>query len=228
MAVGSVDNERPHNTGPTNGGGPSGIVLSVLATGAVIAALGIWILVVLQLSSPSIDTTKTQVWGQIGDSFGVVSALFAALAFFGLLYTIRLQRRELKESADAQAKQIELSVLATLTDAYNQEIAVMEQGKFRGLLHRAYKDVIGWGGGEVAPEMNSTEEIQMRDRIINKGLQSESFKHTKYTENKKEGYSPDEEAAFRNTFNRWLLLRQRRDEVILEVKTKRATIGTDH
>ena len=34
--------------------------------------------------------------GQVGDSFGAISALFGGLAFAGLIYTIYLQRNELQ------------------------------------------------------------------------------------------------------------------------------------
>lgn len=36
-----------------------------------------------------------EVSGQFGDSFGVISSFFSALAFAGLIYTILLQRKEL-------------------------------------------------------------------------------------------------------------------------------------
>jgi hypothetical protein len=43
--------------------------------------------------------------GQLGDSYGWLTSLFTALAFAGLLYTILLQRKELKETKEEFKKQ---------------------------------------------------------------------------------------------------------------------------
>lgn len=43
------------------------------------------------------DVNKTDA-GQRGDTFGILNSLFAALAFAGLVYTILLQQKELKET----------------------------------------------------------------------------------------------------------------------------------
>ena len=43
--------------------------------------------------------------GQLGDTFGVINSLFAGLAFAGLVYTILLQRKELKETRDEFVQQ---------------------------------------------------------------------------------------------------------------------------
>jgi hypothetical protein len=43
--------------------------------------------------------------GQLGDTFGVVNALFSGLAFAGLIYTIHLQRHELS----LQRRELELT-----------------------------------------------------------------------------------------------------------------------
>jgi hypothetical protein len=77
--------------------------------------------------------------GQFGDLFGGVNALFTGLAFAGVIYTILLQRSELKlqreelrltreelhRSADAQLEQVkrleeaaELSAISTLVNTY--------------------------------------------------------------------------------------------------------------
>jgi hypothetical protein len=43
--------------------------------------------------------------GTFGDSFGTINALFSGLAFAGLLYTIRLQKKELKDTRKEFEKQ---------------------------------------------------------------------------------------------------------------------------
>lgn len=70
--------------------------------------------------------------GQVGDSFGAISALFGGLAFAGLIYTIylqrnelQLQREELKLQREEMAKSREqLSKQVTFLKAqYNADIA---------------------------------------------------------------------------------------------------------
>ena len=43
--------------------------------------------------------------GQVGDKYGSVNALFSGLAFTGLIVTIFLQRRELKQNTEELANQ---------------------------------------------------------------------------------------------------------------------------
>lgn len=71
--------------------------------------------------------------GQFGDSFGVINALFSALAFLGIIITILLQkeelelqreeikqnREELKRQADALENGLNLDAYTSLLNAYS-------------------------------------------------------------------------------------------------------------
>ena len=119
-----------------------------LLTKLILLVVGIWILSAV-LILVGLDDWSDR--GTFGDLFGAVNALFAGLAFAGLIYTIVLQKRdlemqreeiaqnrlELKKSAKAQQKseralseQVEqmkitarLNALKTLIDYYNVQIA---------------------------------------------------------------------------------------------------------
>lgn len=60
-----------------------------------------------------------QARGTVGDSFGAVNALFAGLAFAGVLYSLNLQRQELKSQREevAQARALNEAQLAEMRAA---------------------------------------------------------------------------------------------------------------
>lgn len=67
----------------------------------------------------------------LGDSFGLINALFSGLALIGVVITVLLQQREMKEtryefkkSANAQERTAELTALSTLLDEYNNRYAL--------------------------------------------------------------------------------------------------------
>lgn len=104
-------------------------ILIILSSLAAVAAVGI--LAVLYLSN------EWPTRGQIGDSFGLLNALFSGLAFAGLLYAILLQREELSlqrqeltltrqelaRSAEAQASAASGQQNLVLLNAYSGLLA---------------------------------------------------------------------------------------------------------
>ena len=72
---------------------------AILAKIVIILWLVAWIVALLYK-----DTWTER--GQLGDMFGAVNALFSGLAFAGIIYTILLQRVELK----AQRKELRLNM----------------------------------------------------------------------------------------------------------------------
>ena len=117
-----------------------------------IAILLAWLLptAIVVLASKGTETAS-----QFGDAFGMVNALFTALAFGGVIYTVLLQRRELglqrleleltrdelKRSADAQEKSeaalrkqaeslllaAQLNAIVARIDVYDLQIADNER-----------------------------------------------------------------------------------------------------
>jgi len=62
-----------------------------------LAIVGIWFGFAWYLKRNYFDASA-ETAGQLGDTFGVINSLFSALAFAGLFYTIRLQKKELHET----------------------------------------------------------------------------------------------------------------------------------
>ena len=137
----------------------------VLAISVVIALQVGWLLGLLLLfgllEKASLSSLNMSSLGQAGDLFGGVNALFTGLAFAGLVFTIMLQRRDLQmqsealdlqskelaatraevqKSAEAQDKQVSLSVIATLVDIYTMQRDIMERGGLRGELWRVERE----------------------------------------------------------------------------------------
>lgn len=67
----------------------------ILLGSALLAATAWGICFVLTYHSPYCETDRA-IWGQFGDTFGVVTSLFSALAFIGVVYTGILQREQYK------------------------------------------------------------------------------------------------------------------------------------
>jgi len=71
---------------------------------AILAVLGLWLwwyYMASYLSSiPLATVSSIEAWGTFGDSFGSLNTLFTGLAFIGLVYTIHVQRKEMKETSE--------------------------------------------------------------------------------------------------------------------------------
>lgn len=59
----------------------------------------------LRLCCASLGRQTRAEWGEFGDAFGVVTSLFTALAFAGLIATVVLQSVELRETRKQLAEQ---------------------------------------------------------------------------------------------------------------------------
>lgn len=78
----------------------------MLLLGAGFVVLGLWVscFVIVYMARSS---TSFEKYGLFGDSFGAVNALFSGLALIGVVVTVYLQSKDLKESVTAQKKSAE-------------------------------------------------------------------------------------------------------------------------
>lgn len=90
---------------------------------------------------PFFGIDKPTKFAELGDAFGVFNALFSALAFAGVIYTILLQRDELelqRKELELQRKQMQRSNeiqqtmfmherTSTLTESLNQALKIENQ-----------------------------------------------------------------------------------------------------
>jgi hypothetical protein len=126
------------------------IIRSRVAVVIVTGILVLWVIPAVIIWKSGKEWTVDKV-GQFGDSFGVVNALFSAIAFGGIIYTIlqqrrelrlqsfelRMTRKELKRTAEAQEKSehalrmqadslllaAQLNALVARINVYDQQIA---------------------------------------------------------------------------------------------------------
>lgn len=92
----------------------------VLALLGVVAVQAIYGFVILTWVGPDMAT-----WGQFGDIFGGINALFTGLAFAGVIYTILLQRRELGLQRDEL--RLTRDELARSATAQNEQVAQLKE-----------------------------------------------------------------------------------------------------
>jgi hypothetical protein len=112
----------------------------IIGIGIVVALQVIWFLFVFFFVVPRDMPAR----GQFGDLFGGVNAFFTGLAFAGLVFTILLQRYDLRSQGKELRESTRLSIMATLADIYTRQIDVMERGNFRGHLWKAECGVHTW------------------------------------------------------------------------------------
>jgi hypothetical protein len=67
---------------------------------------GAWLFIDNYINIGSTDIDKFAARGQFGDKFGAVNALFAGLAFAGIIFTIFLQSREIKQTKTMLEEQL--------------------------------------------------------------------------------------------------------------------------
>jgi len=163
-----------------------------LLIGAVSGTVALLVLGLGPLSEWQWDTL-----GQVGDFFGGV---FTGLAFAGLIITILIQRRELRNAEKEQAAQLELSVMATLVDIYSSRIHVMEQGQLRSRLWTAKNVVINWG--------KESGEPRDDEEALDMGMESNQYKEYRnkvfHFRNKDGTYTNDPDPLFRSSFEEWI------------------------
>ena len=106
----------------------------------VIALIGSWVFLILNFyfvhlvpSRPIPDLAKQ---GQFGDAFNSVTSLFSALALLGVVLTILLQMKDMREAGASQERQLEvthttarLQALVSLMDTTHRRMDRVEEGQ---------------------------------------------------------------------------------------------------
>jgi len=108
------------------------ITMGVVVVAIVFGYLGVLLYLTSPISSYSMSSAAI-----LGDSFGIVNALFSGLAFAGLIVTVLLQREELRESREIFKAQKFEDAFYRLLDFYRNnlnEISItVEQKKVSGI-----------------------------------------------------------------------------------------------
>lgn len=84
---------------------PSEVLIPVLS---VLVVISLWFLSYFAITVHISGEDTSELWakrGQLGDMFGAVNAMFSGLAFAGIIFTIYLQRQELR----AQRQELQLT-----------------------------------------------------------------------------------------------------------------------
>jgi len=106
--------------------------MGVVVVAIVFGYLGVLLYLTSPISSYSMSSAAI-----LGDSFGIVNALFSGLAFAGLIVTVLLQREELRESREIFKAQKFEDAFYRLLDFYRNnlnEISItVEQKKVSGI-----------------------------------------------------------------------------------------------
>ena len=66
---------------------------------------GAWRWIDTNITASTVTATDAAVRGQFGDQFGAINALFSGFAFAGIIFTIFLQRRDLRETREAMSQE---------------------------------------------------------------------------------------------------------------------------
>ncbi len=94
--------------------------------------------------SPDPDVHRQAYLGAIGDSFGALNTLFSGLAFAGIIISIFLQSKELKETREEVKNQGEQ--LKSQAETMDRQLAVMDKQAFETTFFQMLKlhqDVVG-------------------------------------------------------------------------------------
>ncbi|WP_154203583.1 putative phage abortive infection protein [Vibrio harveyi] len=116
--------------------------ISIAMGAAVVAIVFGYLGVLLYLTSP-ISSYSMSSAAILGDSFGIVNALFSGSAFAGLIVTILLQREELRESREIFKAQKFEDAFYRILDFYRNnlnEISItVEKEKLTGIAALSYQ-----------------------------------------------------------------------------------------
>ena len=103
---------------------------------ASIVAIGLWVVVLcitLGVFFCGAEGTASR-WGQFGDAFGVVNALFSGLALLGVIAAVLLQREDLdaslkaqRETNEAQRTGAKIAALAAALEAKSRARELFEK-----------------------------------------------------------------------------------------------------
>ncbi|MBX3384508.1 MAG: hypothetical protein KF864_13480 [Phycisphaeraceae bacterium] len=114
---------------------------AIIVGGAWLTMLGITLVVFVNACESTVAR-----WGQFGDAFGTVNALFSGLALLGVVYAILLQREDIeiqrvdlkasveaqKEAAVAQASQARIAALSAALAAKKETAESLEEAARHG------------------------------------------------------------------------------------------------
>jgi hypothetical protein len=209
--------------------------LLILAIFVVVALQFIWLFLVLNLNFGEKPLKADMASrGQFGDLFGGVNALFTGLAFAGLLFTIALQRYDLKiqraaleDQAELLQESTRLSVMATLADIYTRQIDVMERENFLRHLWKAECGIHTLAKEAFPGNKKATESFMKTDYYIN--LMEDVAPYITFPDPYEAPVAPelrDEEATergmknplFRTSYEKWLHYHRELDRLSLELE----------
>src|SRR5258706_6055601 len=104
--------------------------------------------------------------GQFGDMFGAVNALFTALAFAGLIYTVLLQRdqlalqqEEIVESGKTQ-EQLVAQQIAAQQELFERQKAFQDEQRLKQVEHELKLEQLRQDFEKTAEEMRKSREEQ--------------------------------------------------------------------
>lgn len=93
------------------------IVAGLITVAIILGYLSLLLYVTKPISSYSMSSAAA-----LGDSFGIINALFSGLAFAGLIITVQLQRQELRESREIFKSQKFEDAFYRLLDYYRNNL----------------------------------------------------------------------------------------------------------
>jgi hypothetical protein len=102
---------------------------------AVLFAINVW-------SVLSLDRPTNLAWNELGDSMGLLNALFSGLAFVGFLVSLTWQRQELsltRKSVEEQTRE-----LSRAADAHNQQVAQFQAQQSLHMQSQFHEQFMFW------------------------------------------------------------------------------------
>lgn len=165
--------------------------------------------------------------GSFGDIFGAVNALFAGLAFFGIIVTILLQRLELQQntvelrnSATALGEQVmlmrlsaKLSALPELIQQEKLRLWTIDKKRFKDAPNEAF----------TSEQLSRLIEEQKKDLVDNR-VRAEAIK-TKLSAMKQEDYDTHAAAIYGEP-TPWDILHNEQDRRMTAIQVMEASIPT--
>jgi hypothetical protein len=107
---------------------------------------------------------------QFGDMFGAANALFSGLALLGVVYTILLQSREIRQNQHEIAIAQELAAAAALFEYYNIKISSLRNAIAREAPDKsALTDLLGTDDFET--KTTKLAELRVRHQIVQARLE---------------------------------------------------------
>ena len=137
----------------------------LVLTGLILGVISI------QLVSASLIHAYIPDWttrGQFGDSFGATNALFSGLAFAGLIYTVLLQRNELKLQREELAlTRLELSRSAEAQERSERALATQALAAQAAAEISAINNLLAYVNSEITRmSLTQTDLIINREQVM--------------------------------------------------------------